>query len=128
VNTPATSGLHYQETTVSDPSDPSTDVKVMFWEYGSDQYQFMAHRLFELASCVLICYDLGDFESFESLTKNQCWIKEATLRAPRCPIMLVGCKSDCVVERVVEVRMHSRQTMQIDLMDEMACRTCTSHQ
>ncbi|XP_065057304.1 uncharacterized protein LOC135685322 isoform X4 [Rhopilema esculentum] len=68
-------------------------IEFMLWDLsGHEEYDGFRIELFRVADIFLVCFDIGDPESFENV--EDVWIPEIKYVAPETPFILVGCKND----------------------------------
>lgn len=65
----------------------------VIWDLsGCEKYDGLRYEFYQDADFFLICYDISNRESFESVFEN--WVMEVAQEASQTPFIVVGCKQD----------------------------------
>ena len=96
-----TKEVSIRNTALQNASEAEHDIQAELWDCGALALGARKDHYFSAATCVLLCYDLTDHNSFANATSTH--FEEAQERVPGAFIILVGCKFDRVTERVVNL-------------------------
>ena len=83
-----------------------TDIKLKIWDTaGQERFRTIVNTFYRHAQAIIIVYDITNLESFESIHRwlNDCIDILGIDTLKNIPIILVGNKSDLIVERKVSI-------------------------
>eukprot|EP00698_Gefionella_okellyi_P008459 TRINITY_DN209_c0_g1_i10.p1 TRINITY_DN209_c0_g1~~TRINITY_DN209_c0_g1_i10.p1 ORF type:complete len:279 (-),score=33.00 TRINITY_DN209_c0_g1_i10:1087-1923(-) len=95
---------------------PPYVVKCQFWDTaGQERFRAISSAYYRRASCVILCFDLTDRDSFKGLDR---WVGQVVSMSNIHPlenivVMVCGCKCDLVKERAIGL---SEIQTRLDLM------------
>ena len=78
------------------------NLEAQLWEYSGASDKTGLDRLFDGALAIVITFDITSNESFRAATTT--WLNTSRSQCPNAFYMLLGCKTDRVSERSVEIK------------------------